>query len=494
MGGENPSISQINMDKKTSEDLLLQAASLASDHQTKHITEATHRVLGNAGELRRLATKWQNVAADKAQGHMFEQLEVIKFNFNTLREGSSLHAATTASLGITNHEVVDVVIGRGKREIQAFQLKSGNKASSTAFMLADPKYADVGLVGPSDQHSDVQRLYKARISTGAIKAQDYASASKRLQKGIAAENVSSGGTEYDEALKATDPQQADKIAKSFERKGIASEMYQSGLEAGKIGAVISGGSSGISGLFRLARGEAGTGEIVAQVAIDAAKGFATSCATTAISKGVPHALVNAGVSQTTANVLTKSNAHLALAAGIVQCGKSLGRYLNGEIDDEQLLTEISGTAITGASAFYYGALGQAIIPIPIVGAFVGSTVGYFVGNMLHQSGLISLGEAAVVKAARERREHVEALCMTAIPLMRAHRLELEALLAEYFAERRHLLTATFDDLENSLVDWDADQFTAGLARVNNAFGTTLPFKTFDEFDNFMKDDSQSFVL
>ena len=170
------------------------------------------------------------------------------------------------------------------------------------------------------------------------------------------------------------------------------------------------------------------------------------------------------------------------------------RYLNGEIDDGQLLSDVSHTAVTGATAFYYGALGQAVIPIPVVGAFIGSTVGYFVGNMLHQSGLISLGEARVVKVARERRERVAALCMTAIPLMRAHRLELEKLLTEHFAERRQLLTSAFDDLESSLVAWDADQFTVGLERVNSAFGAALPFKTFDEFDEFMKDDDQTFVF
>ena len=489
------------MDKKHSNDLELRAAALAADYQTQQITEKTLGILGDADLLKKIASDRARVSAEQAQGWLFEQLEVTKFNLSSLKEGSALHAATTDSLGMTNHEVADVIVRKGQRQIQAFQLKSSNKASSTAFMLADEKYSGVGLVGPSDQHADVQRLYKARISTGTLKANDYASAEQRLHKGVEAENVSSGGTEYSEALKATDVKEAEKLAGKFKREGVATEMHQSGLEAGKIGAAISGGVSGVSGLIRLARGEAATGEIVAQVAIDAAKGYATSYVTTAMSKGITH-VARAGIekaagaefAKVTGTALTKSNAHVALAAGIVQSGKSLVRYLNGEIDDEQLLADVSHTAVTGASAFYYGALGQAVIPIPVVGAFIGSTVGYFVGNMLHQSGLISLGEAPVVQAARERREQVAALCMTAIPLMRAHRLELEKLLAEHFAERRQVLTSAFDDLENSLVAWDADQFTVGLERVNNAFGAALPFKTFGEFDEFMKDDKQTFVF
>lgn len=482
------------MEKRTQDRLKQYASALAADQQTQQITERTASLLLDADRLKQIAQQRSGMATDKAQGWLFEQLEVTKFNLNALKAGSDLQASTTDSLGRINDETVDVIIRRGQRHIKSFQLKSGNKASSTAHMLSDPKYADVGLVGPSDQHGKVKDLYEKRIETGTLKAGDYRDAQDRLHKSVEAEGVSSGGTEYTEALNATDPNEAAKIAGRFKRQGIATEMHRSGLEAGKIGAAISGGVSGVTGLLNLSRGEADVGEVVAQVAVDAAKGYANSYVTTAVSKGVPHLLVKAGMEKSAANLLTKSNAHLAIAAGAVQSGKSIVKYLKGDIDGEQLLSEVSHTAMTGASAFYYGALGQVIIPIPVVGAFVGSTVGYFVGNMLHQSGLISLGESAVVKAARERREHIEALCLTAIPLMRAHRLELESLIAQHFAARGHLLSQAFDGLEHSLLDWNADGFTSQLERVNQAFGATLPFKTLTEFDAFMADDDQVFVL
>ncbi len=482
------------MEKRTQDRLKQYASALAADQQTQQITERTASLLLDADRLKQIAQQRSGMAADKAQGWLFEQLEVTKFNLNALKAGSDLQASTTDSLGRINDETVDVIIRKGQRHIKSFQLKSGNKASSTVHMLSDPKYADVGLVGPSDQHGKVRELYEKRIETGTLKAGDYKNAHQRLHKSVEAEGVSSGGTEYSEALNATDPNEAAKVVGQFKRQGIATEMHRSGLEAGKIGAAISGGVSGVTGLINLSRGEADVGEVVAQVAVDAAKGYANSYVTTAISKGVPHLLVKAGMEKSAASLLTKSNAHLAIAAGAVQSGKSIVKYLKGDIDGEQLLSEVSHTAMTGASAFYYGALGQAIIPIPVVGAFVGSTVGYFVGNMLHQSGLISLGESAVVKAARERREHIEALCLTAIPLMRAHRLELESLIAQHFTARGYLLSQAFDGLEHSLLDWNADGFTAQLEQVNQAFGASLPFKTLTEFDAFMADDDQAFVL
>lgn len=479
---------------KSTDDLSVLNASLLANHQTQHLTDATQRVFGDAARLRQLAIDKQNVLADKAQGWMFEQLEVTKFNLDAVRKGSHLHAATTDSIGLTNHQTTDVIVKHGKKTLKEFQLKSGNKASSSAFMLADKQYDDVSLVAPSDQTDKVQELYARRVESGTLKAPDYKSASERLHKGVEADNVASGGTTYDEALKATDSKHANRVANGFEAKAALSDMHQSGMQAGKMGATFSGVASGVSGLYQLSQGKTTKGDVAAQVIVDASKSFAISYLTTAGSKGVVHGLAKAGVSQTTVGVLTKSNAHVALAAGIVKSGQSVVRYLRGEIDGDQLTNEISETAVTGASTFYYGALGQAIIPIPIVGAMIGSTVGYFIGSMLHQSGLIGLGEVAVVKVARERRERIEAMCLESIPLIRQHRLELEALLKTHFAERRQLLTQAFDGMEKSLVSWNADDFTQHLESVNQAFGKSLPFKSFDEFDTFMKDKDSVFVL
>ncbi|MCI4411925.1 MAG: hypothetical protein JHC38_09680 [Thiotrichales bacterium] len=475
---------------KTRDDLVALNASLLADHQTQRLTEATQRVFGDAARLRQLAIDKQNVLADKAQGWMFEQLEVIKFNLDAVRKGSRLYAATTDSLGQTNHQTTDVLISNGK----AFQFKSGNKASTSAFMLADKKYADVNLVAPSDQTEKVQELYAKRIESGALKSTDYQNASEKLHKGVEADGISSGGTTYDEALKATDIEQANRIASSFEVKAALSDMHQSGMNAGKIGAAIGAATSGVVGIYQLSQGKTTYEVVAAQVIIDTSKSFATSYLTTACSKGVIHGLTGAGVSQTTIGALTKSNAHVAIAAGIVKTGQSVVRYLQGEIDGDQLAGEISETAITSVSAFYYGAFGQAIIPIPILGAMIGSTVGYFIGSMLHQSGLIGLGEVAVVKVARERRERIEAMCLESIPLLRQHRLELELLLKTHFSERSNLLTQAFDGMEKSLVSWDADGFTQHLESVNQAFGKSLPFKSFDEFDAFMKKEDTVFVL
>lgn len=485
------------MEKKVRDDLEQRAAALIADQQTAQITEASQRLLMDANRLRFLAEKWTNVSPEIAQGRMFEQLSVAKFNLDALQKGRlDVRAFTTDSIGKPT-DPVDIFIQQARNRIP-YQAKSCNNAVSSLLSLTDKldetKYEGMKRLAPSEQYEKIKSLLEMRVESGSLKQAQYEDTLRNLRRELSLDGVSGGGTSHAESMKATQAGAADQMARRFESKAIQAEMHRSGLEAGKTGAAVAAGVSAVGGLLRLARGEADTGEVVAQVAVDAAKGYAASYVTTAVSKGIPHMMLKVGMDKGAATLLTKSNAHFAIAAGVVQSGRSIANYLNGDIDSEQMLSEISHTAVTGASAFYYGALGQALIPIPLVGMFVGSTVGYFVGNMLHQSGLLSLGEAPVIRVARERREHIEALCLTAIPLMRAHRLELENLLEQHFSERCHLLSTALDSLENSLIDWDADSFTSQLERVNKAFGASLPFKTLAEFDAFMADDDQAFVL
>lgn len=483
---------------KLTNDLSTLKASLLASHQTQHLTEATQRVFGDAERLRFLAEKWRNVDPQITQGRMFEQLEITKFNLDALRKSKTDHYAfTTDSVG-KPHDKVDIWIKNTTKKI-GFQAKSSKEVNATLMAIAKSEKGNIIYEGlerltPKEQYERLKERLEIKVKQGNINREAYEDALKHLRKELKLGEVSSDGTTHNEALKATDAKHANRVANTFEAKAALSDMHQSGMQAGKMGATFSGISSSASGLYQLSQGNATTGEIAAQVIVDTSKGFATSYLTTAGSKGIVHGLAKAGVSQTSVGALTKSNAHIALAASILKSGQSVVRYLQGEIDSDQLMGEISETAITGASTFYYGALGQAIIPIPIVGAMIGSTVGYFVGSMLHQSGLMGLGEVAVVKVARERRERIEAMCLESITLIRQHRLELEALLKTHFEERRQTLSQAFDGMEQSLVSWDADDFIQHLESVNQAFGKSLPFKSFDEFDIFMKDNTSVFVL
>lgn len=86
------------------------------------------------------------------------------------------------------------------------------------------------------------------------------------------------------------------------------------------------------------------------------------------------------------------------------------------------------------------------------------------------------------------------MCEEAIPRLIEDRERLQALVDSHFAERESLLDATFEDMQSAREDQDFDGFLKGLITLNDAYGKVLPWVNFEEFDEFMLDDSQTLKL
>lgn len=203
----------------------------------------------------------------------------------------------------------------------------------------------------------------------------------------------------------------------------------------------------------------------------------TSQQTGAVLKTVVHGSIK---------IIGKSNLAISIVTGVTHSAFHISAYMKGNISREKLFSEISHSAVVTISSFYYAALGQTAIPIPFLGAVIGASVGYFVGNMLNRSGLIALGDSALVKEAKERRKEIEGLCDTLIPVIKKSRKALEAQIDKYFSDRKKEFLQSFLLMDNSLNEWDPDSYVQALEQINNQFYQSLKFKTFDEFDNFMK--------
>lgn len=194
------------------------------------------------------------------------------------------------------------------------------------------------------------------------------------------------------------------------------------------------------------------------------------------------------VAHSTLRTIGKSNPVTSIASGVTHSALHITEYMRGNISREKLLSEISHSAVVTTSSFYYAALGQVAIPIPVVGALIGSSVGYFIGNMLNRSGLIALGDSTLVKEAKERRKEIEDLCDTLIPVIKKSRKALEVQIDKYFSDRKKEFLQSFLLMDNSLNEWDPDSYVQALEKINNQFSQSLKYKTFDEFDAFMKSD------
>ena len=470
--------------KKHTSNITTISSNIVANKMTEKITERVFRLFDDSEQLVELAKKWQNIAPDKAQGYTFEQLEVMKFNSDALKKNSDYYAKTTASMGKPT-DSVDIVIKKGNKVVREVQAKSCNSANRTAFALSQKKYDEMLRLAPKEQAKKIEELLQKRINAGTLKAEDYEQTLRNLKKSLQYKDIASSGTTHRESMDTTDPKVAEKLASEVKQESVLQDMHQSGKTAGKVVSFISGSTSLVKGINDYYKGEKNIKDVGCDVIVDTGKGYVRAYLTTAMSKGIAHAL-SRFFGRTFAKVLIKRNAPVAIASGVVTSAKSLIAYAKGDITKEEMLDEVNHTAITSTASFYYGVLGQTVIPIPVVGAILGATVGYFIGNMLYQSSLIALGDAQIVKMAKKRRKDIQAICLEAIPKIQSNRQELEQYLDKHFKKRKKEFSKSFKTIDESLLLGDPDNFIKGLEGINNQFHSILPFKTFKEFDKLMK--------
>lgn len=121
-------------------------------------------------------------------------------------------------------------------------------------------------------------------------------------------------------------------------------------------------------------------------------------------------------------------------------------------------------------------------------AAVVAAVMIVVGNRSIEAVVESVAATMVAGArARRRGEEIERICDEAIPLLVKDRMRLAALLDSHFSDRAALIDSTLEGLTSNR---DFAGFMDELRKVNEAYGAALPWQTFEEFDEFMLDDSR----
>ena len=195
-----------------------------------------------------------------------------------------------------------------------------------------------------------------------------------------------------------------------------------------------------------------------------------------------------------ARTLADSAAPTAIANTIYEAGHATYRYLIGDINADEYREEAGGAVIRGTAAFYCGMAGQLLIPIPVAGALVGATVGYITSAALVESGILGVGPSNIVAIESRRRAEVERSCRAACARLEAYEREITQIIASDQAFRESTIVPALTSFDQAVASEDFDHATAALGSLNLALGRTLPFRTLDEFDEFMLDDDSALYL
>lgn len=271
-------------------------------------------------------------------------------------------------------------------------------------------------------------------------------------------------------------------------KDVAKISHRAGMESAKFGAAIGGGISIVQNLVAVVRNEKAPDEAVMAVAKDTGSSAVISYGTGFVGTSIKGVMQNAG--SETLQTLSKTNLPGIIVSVAVGAGKTMSRYLSGEIDGVECLEELGEQGTGMVSSALFATIGQIAIPIPVVGGMIGGMLGYAIASASYRTLLTALKDE---KIAHEKRIMIELSCQEHIPLIRAYRLELEQAISKYLTSNMEIFHNSFDSVKSSLEIGDIDGFITGTNAISKALGREVQFRCLSEFDALMNSD-QKFKL
>ncbi|GAA7223497.1 hypothetical protein BD0078_04790 [Helicobacter pylori] len=259
-------------------------------------------------------------------------------------------------------------------------------------------------------------------------------------------------------------------------KDVTSISHQAGMNAAQTGALIGGGVSLVTNVYECIANGKDPIKAIKHTAIATLKGGALSYGSAFASSSL------GGWMQSSANKVIQSLGKGSIPTIIVSVVATnatiLGRYISGKIEGTELLKRLGKANATLISSGAMAVAGQALIPIPVVGALIGGLVGATLSETCLNALLKAREEA---KLARQRRIEIEKECREFIKLLEIYQNQFKEVFERYFHETTKFFNQNFDELERVLYAGDADLAIGVNNKIQERLGQKPLFNNTQEF-------------
>lgn len=347
------------------------------------------------------------------------------------------------------------------------------------------RYRGVKLELPSEQYEGAaehcrQQAQALRIRADRVEAEGKADVADKFRREAdnfdqLAENVCDSGLTTEQAIFYREHPGLATV------KDIARTSHRAGTEGARTGAVVGGAISLATNLFSLVQQKKMADDVVKDVATDTAKaaalGYGTAFTGSALKAGLQQSEREA------LRALARTSVP-ALAVNIcLSLGTSIRRYVNEEIDEAALLSEIGEKGAGMLSGGMMAALGQVAIPVPVLGAAIGSMMGYTLSSLFYQSALEAAQGAALSRTRLTRIRAIEAEA-------RAEISRQQAFFDAFTAREMPLLHREVQRLSDiiSAESVDVNDLAFAINEFATLSGAQLSFSTLSGFEDFMNSD------
>ncbi|GAA8718580.1 hypothetical protein HpBT351_10680 [Helicobacter pylori] len=264
-------------------------------------------------------------------------------------------------------------------------------------------------------------------------------------------------------------------------KDVANLSHQAGMNAMQTGALIGGFVSFVTNIYECLVNGKDPKKAIKHTAIATLKGGVLSYGSTFASSSL------GGLMQSSTNKIIQSlgkGSVPTMIVGVVMANVTiLTRFISGKIDGEELLKRLGKANTTLISSGAMAVAGQALIPIPVVGALIGSFVGAALSEAFFNA--FNALNSKKVELARQRRIEIEKECRESIRLLEMYRNQFKEVFEQYFHETTKFFNQSFDKLERVLYASDADLAIGVNNKIQERLGQKALFDNKQEGWNFI---------
>lgn len=272
------------------------------------------------------------------------------------------------------------------------------------------------------------------------------------------------------------------------RNTSVKNALKTGHEAGKYGAKSAGVTtltmSGIMNAVAVIKGEKDSGQAIADTLKDGGKAAITGYTMSGGLTVASHSLSNS--SSKFIQGLVKSNVPGKVITAVIVTGDTLKKWGDGEITTQECLIELGDKGLNMATMGYSMAVGQTLIPIPIVGSAVGALVGSMLTSTYYNNLINTL---QTKELEHQERQKIIAESHAAAEQARAFREELESYLESYFKDYKDCFDEALSSMRFAFQVGDADGIIAGANKITRKLGGQVQYESVEEFKNFLDSDS-----
>lgn len=261
-------------------------------------------------------------------------------------------------------------------------------------------------------------------------------------------------------------------------KDVSNFSHQAEMNAMQTGALIACCVSSATNIYECIANGKDPKKAIKHTALATLKGGALSYGSAFASSSL------GGLMQSSANKIIQSLGkgsvpRMIVGAGVATC-KVFIDYFRGKIDKAELLKRLGKANTSLLSSGAMAVAGQALIPIPVVGALIGG----FVGAALSEAFFNALNSKKV-ELARQRRIEIEKKCRESIRQLEMHQNQFNEVFERYFHETTKFFNQSFDELERALYAGDADLAIGVNNKIQEGLGQELLFDNKQECWDFI---------